>query len=200
MTVIRWWWLRHAPTGATGAIGWHDLPADLSDRARLDHLSVNLPQDAPVVASDLARARATADRIAGARARLPDERGLREIHFGDWEGLDFDTIARRFPEDSAAWWAEPGPARATGGESFDALAGRVAETVDRLHARLGPPEESGHDIVAVAHMGPILAALARATGMAPRQVLGFKIDALSLTRLDWLPEAGAWRVVCVNAR
>jgi hypothetical protein len=38
------------------------------------------------------------------------------------------------------------------------------------------------------------------TGMTPRQVLGFKIDALSLTRLDWLTEAGVWRVVCVNAR
>jgi broad specificity phosphatase PhoE len=200
MPVIRWWWLRHAPTGAKGAIGWHDLPADLSDHARLDHLSVMLPQMATVVSSDLARARATADRILQGRRRLPDEPGLREIHFGDWEGLDFDTIAARFPTDSARWWAEPGPARATGGESFDALAARVAAAIDCLHGKLGAPGADGHDIVAVAHMGSILAALACATGMAPRQVLGFKIDTLSLTRLDWLPEAKAWRVVCVNTR
>ena len=200
MSMIRWWWLRHAPTGATGAIGWHDLPADLSDEARLDGLSESLPDRAPIVASDLDRARSTAARIAGNRLRLPDEPDLREIHFGAWEGLDFDTIARRFPEDISAWWTDPRPARATGGESFDALSARVAGAVDRLQRRLGPPGAEGRDIVAVAHMGPILASLARATGMTPRQVLGFKIDALSLTRLDWLPEAGVWRVVCVNAR
>lgn len=191
---VRWWWVRHAPTGARGAIGWTDVPADLSDAARLDAVAAALPA-APVVASDLSRARATAARLAGTRPRLADEAGLREIAFGAWEGHDFDTIAQRWPAENARWWAEPGPARAPGGESFDDLRMRVSATVTRLHATVG----SG-DIVAVAHMGAILAALALATGMTARQALGFRIDPLSLTRLDWLPDAGAWRVVGVNAR
>lgn len=191
---VRWWWVRHAPTGARGAIGWRDVPAALGDAARLDALAAHLP-DAPVVASDLSRARATAARLAGARPRLPDEPALREIHFGDWEGLDFDTIAARWPAENARWWAEPGPARAPGGESFDDLQVRVSAAVTRLHATVG-----GGDLVAVAHMGAILAALALATGMTARQVLGFRIDPLSVTRLDWLPEAGAWRIGAVNAK
>ena len=33
MTV--WHWVRHAPTHETAFVGWRDVPADLSDRARI---------------------------------------------------------------------------------------------------------------------------------------------------------------------
>lgn len=197
MTEIRWWWVRHAPTGARGAIGWHDLPADLGDTQRLDALQARLPI-APVISSDLRRARATADRIAGDRPRLPDEPAFRELNFGAWEGLTFDVIAERFPADNQQWLDEQGPARATDGESFDDLSARVAAAVSRRHGQTAVPLD-GQDIIVVGHMGSILAALRHATGMTARQVLGFKIDTLSVTRLDWIPEAKAWRVVHVNA-
>ena len=58
------WWVRHGPTHAKTMVGWTDLPADLSDRAQLDRLRAYLP-DAPVVCSDLLRARQTADAVAG---------------------------------------------------------------------------------------------------------------------------------------
>jgi broad specificity phosphatase PhoE len=193
MTELRWWLVRHAPTGAQGAVGWTDLAADLSDAAGLDHLAQALPR-APVVSSDLARARATADRLAAGRPRLPDEPGLREIHFGAWEGLSFDEIARRDPAASAAWWADPGPARAPGGESLDDLAARVAAAMDRIAATVG-----GGDVIAVAHMGAILAALARAGGFPAARALSFRIDPLSVTRLDLLP-GGFWRIEGVNLR
>jgi alpha-ribazole phosphatase len=50
--------------------------------------------------------------------------------------------------------------------------------------------------VIVAHSGTVRAALAIALGIAPDGALRFKIDPLSLTRIDRL-ETG-WRVVCVN--
>jgi broad specificity phosphatase PhoE len=194
MSEVRWWWVRHAPTGASGAVGWTDAQADLSDHAALDALRDSLPH-APVISSDLSRASATAARIAGARPRLADDPDLREINFGAWEGLSFDAIAARFPADSAAWWENPGPARATGGESFDALVARVGGAIERIHAT-----HPGGDVIVVAHMGVILAALARAGGLAPAQALSFTIGPLSLTRLDWLPAARTWRIVSVNAR
>jgi alpha-ribazole phosphatase len=189
---VRWWWVRHAPTGARGAVGWTDLPCDLTDAARLDRLAARLPH-APVLTSDLSRARDTAARVAPGTPEPRREPDLRELHFGDWEGLPFDEVARRFPEDEARFWAEPGPARATGGEGFDDLAARVSAAIDRTHARLGEG-----DVIAVAHMGVVLSALARALSLTPRQALGFQIDPLSLTRIDWLPETGAWRVCGVN--
>ncbi len=189
---MRWWWVRHAPTHARAAVGWSDVAPDLSDAAALDRLAAALPQ-APMVSSDLSRARLTADRLARGRPRLADEPGFRELHFGAWEGLTFDAIAARHPLDYAAFWADPGPARATGGESFDDLAARVGAANDRLNAAQG-------EIVAVAHAGSIHAALARAAGMSARQALAFRLDPLSVTRLDWLADARAWRVEAVNLR
>lgn len=194
MTALRWWWVRHAPTGAPGVIGWTDAPADLSDGAALDALAAALPR-APVVSSDLARAVATADRIAGDRPRLGADPALRELHFGAWEGLAADAVAARWPDESRRFWAEPGAVAAPGGESFDALAARVGGAVDALTARLG----SG-DVIAVAHMGVVMAALARALGLTARQAMAFRIETLSVTRLDWLADAGAWRVEGVNRR
>ena len=127
---MKWWWVRHAPTHARAAIGWTDIAPDLSDPAALARLAGALPQ-APVVSSDLARARLTADRLAQGRPRLADEPGLRELNFGAWEGLAFDAIAARHPDDYAAFWANPGPARATGGEGFDDLAARIGAVIAR---------------------------------------------------------------------
>ena len=189
---MRWWWVRHAPTHARAAIGWTDIAPDLSDAAALARLAGALPQ-APVVSSDLARARLTADHLAQGRPRLADEPGLRELNFGAWEGLAFDAIAARHPDDYAAFWANPGPARATGGESFDDLAARVGAVIERLNGAEGA-------IVAVAHAGAIHAALARAAGLSARQALAFRLDPLSVTRLDWLAGAQAWRVEAVNRR
>ena len=52
----RFFWVRHGPTHAKTMVGWSDLPADLSDTARLARLSAHLPDGAPVVSSDLVRA------------------------------------------------------------------------------------------------------------------------------------------------
>lgn len=192
MSAVRWWWVRHAPTGRDGAIGWTDVPADLSDAAAFDRLAAHLPH-APVISSDLARARATADRIAGERPRLGADAGLRELHMGEWEGLGFDAIAARDPDAHRAFWERPGPTRAPGGESFDDLAARVGAAVARLNGEIGEG-----DLIAVAHMGAIMAALALAAELSAAQVYRFSIGHLSVTRIDWLTAPRAWRVVSVN--
>ncbi|MEO0665238.1 MAG: histidine phosphatase family protein, partial [Pseudomonadota bacterium] len=94
------WWVRHGPTHEKAFTGWRDVPADLSDRAALKRLSAFLPWDAPILSSDLQRTRATADAIQGARTRLPDHAGLREFDFGLWDGMRFDAIAERWPDES----------------------------------------------------------------------------------------------------
>lgn len=191
MSALRLWLVRHAPTRAAGVAGWTDAPCDLSDTGTLDHLAARLP-DAPVVSSDLTRARATADRIAGARPRLPHEADLRETHFGAWEGMTAEAIAAADPALSRAFW--DGEAAAPGGEGFTDMAARACAALDRL----AQAQRQG-DLIAVAHMGPILAALARAAGLAPVRALAFRIDPLSVTRLDLLP-GGFWRIEGVNLR
>ena len=54
MTV--WWWVRHAPTHENAFAGWRDVPADITNTARIARLNAALPKDALLVSSDLRRA------------------------------------------------------------------------------------------------------------------------------------------------
>ena len=169
MTVFHW--VRHGPTHATGMIGRTDLPADLSDAAALERLSAALPGGAPVISSDLARAVATADAIGAGRPRLPHDARLREIDFGDWEGLRHDEV-----EDQAAiraFWDDPGARGAPGGESWDVLSARVSAAADALRHL---PE-----VIVVAHFGAILTQVQRGLGIDALEAFGHRIDTLSLT-------------------
>lgn len=183
--MTRFWWVRHGPTHVPRMVGWTDPPADLSDSARLGWLHRTLP-DAPMIASDLLRARQTAAAIAQTRPRLPDAPGLREFHYGAWEDQDFDRIdspqLRQF-------FDEPGHHRAPGGESWNDVAQRVAKV-------LRPLCDAHSDVILVAHMGTILTQWAQAKGITPYAALAQKIDNLSLTRIDW--HRGAWAPVFAN--
>lgn len=186
-----WHWVRHGPTHEAAFTGWRDVPADLGDRTALSRLDRALPRDALLIASDLRRASATADAIGRGRSRLPDDPALREFDFGAWDGLTFDAVTARDPVLSRAYWDAPGDICAPGGESWNMAAARVAPLVDRLTAAHPDAE-----IVAVAHFGIILSQLAMAAGDTPSEVLGHRIDNLSVTRL--IHADGHWQVGAIN--
>lgn len=175
--MTRLWLVRHGPTGGKAMYGWTDIPAILTDRAALAGLAAALPAGLPVVSSDLIRARATADAIAGSRLRLPDDPDLREVHFGDWEECEFTEVWTREPERAERMWNAPGDVRPPGGESWNELRARVGGAVDRLLAA----HPGG--VIAVAHFGPILTQVQRATGESAKQVFSRKLRHLSLTEI-----------------
>ncbi|MDQ6727898.1 MAG: histidine phosphatase family protein [Actinomycetota bacterium] len=116
-----------------------------------------------VVASDLVRARRTAEIIAG-ELGLGDvrlEAGLREIDVGDWTGLTRDEIHARWPGLLAAW--SDGRAPSTpGGETRVHLAERAQTTLARLAAAASP----GDRLLVVAH-GALIRTLDRALVSEP---------------------------------
>ncbi|WP_112310872.1 histidine phosphatase family protein [Pseudogemmobacter bohemicus] len=174
----RFWLVRHGPTHAKAMVGWTDIPADLSDHAQIARLNAHLP-NVPVVSSDLSRAICTADCLAP-RRRLPHEPDLREIHFGAWE---MKTWAEAEASDAAlihAFWEEPGPIRAPGGESWDDLTTRIGTVLNRL-------SQQADEMIIVAHFGAILAAVQVAGGFSAAEVLSHKIDNLSVTRIGLAP-------------
>ncbi len=189
--MTRIWWVRHAPTHQHTFCGWRDVPADLSDRAALDRLAAALPATAVVTSSDLIRARATADAIAGLRPRLAPDPALRELHFGDWDGLGFAEVSARDPDLSRRYWETPGDVAAPGGESWNAAAARVNARVDALIGTF-----PGQDLVIVAHLAVILTQYARARRLTPAEAIGQHIDNLSLTRISVTPDA--WTLDFIN--
>lgn len=187
-----WHWVRHGPTHQKTFVGWRDVPADLSDIAQIARLDADLPDTALLISSDLVRASATADALAGAdRQRLTHDCDLRELHFGVWDGMHFADVAARDPELSRAYWETPGDIAAPDGESWNQTAARVNAVVDRLN-RTHPQA----DIIAVAHFGVILTQVQRALGITAYQSMAHKIDNLSVTRLRF--DKDGWSVGRIN--
>ena len=182
--MTEWWWVRHGPTHAARMVGHTDIAADLTDHAALNRLADILPADATVLSSDLVRAQSTAAAL-GLSAQ-PDPR-LREFNYGAWEDLAFDDPAVD-PDLARRFWEQPGDIRPPQGESWNDVTCRVRAVVE---------EHPTGPVIAVAHMGVILAALSIATGMPPKSALSFRIAPLSLTRLTWFGGAD-WAVDVVN--
>ncbi|NSX56136.1 histidine phosphatase family protein [Parasulfitobacter algicola] len=188
--MTRLWLVRHGPTHAKSMVGWSDLLADLSDQAQIDRLSDYLPSNGVVISSDLQRAIATADAIQGQRRRLPHDRRLREIHFGDWELRTFAEIEAQTPEHIRAYWDEPGDVRPPNGESWHETAARVDAAVDSL------VEQKHDDLIIVGHFGMILTQVQRALAITPYEAFSHRIDNFSVTEM--VVTGADWSVDTIN--
>ena len=194
----RWWWIRHAPIIAEpGTIHGHDeVSADVSNEALIAAQAARLPDGAVWLMSDLRRTRQTTEALCRQRPEKVDiiaTAELREQSFGDWEGGKWSD---NFGAQSAEFWQNYAANCPPGGESFIALNRRIAATIEAANERY-----AGRDIVAIAHNGVILSALALALDLKPSAALSFWIDNLSLTRIDarWFDGLRFWRVQGVNS-
>jgi alpha-ribazole phosphatase len=183
--MTRFWWVRHGPTNEKAFVGWRDVPADLSDTARIARLDAHLPKGALIVSSDLVRASATAAVLAEGRKALPADPALREINFGAWDGLHWSQASARDPELTRAFWENPGDIAPPEGESWNAVSARVDGFVARMLA-----DHAGRDIVAVAHFGVILTRIQQAGGLTAEAALGHQIEPLSVTQTGY--SAAGW--------
>lgn len=188
--MTRFWWVRHGPTHEKAFVGWRDVPADLSDLARIARLNAYLPRPALVVSSDLIRASATADVLIN-RKRLPDMPALREFNLGDWDGKHFSEVSATHPTLSRKYWEEPGDIAPPNGESWNTAAVRVSAAVNGLLSA-----HSGQDIIVVAHIGVILTQVQTALGVTAYQALSHHIDNLSVTCLTH--DGARWAADAIN--
>ena len=205
--VTRWWWVRHAPVPNPEArcYGQSDKDCDVSNRALFEHQAKLLPRGAVWYASNLLRARKTAEHLGQAGAdmgTLAIEPDLAEQHFGDWQGRTYDEVRDGSQGHWHRFWLSPAAVAPPGGESFVDLMARVVPAVHRLNDLY-----RGRDIVAVTHGGTIRAALAEALRLEPEAALRLVVDNCSLTRIDHVPgptgshapdETHAWRVEFAN--
>lgn len=184
----RWWWVRHAPVpnAERRLYGQDDVSADVSDLGAIRGLAETLPANAVWVASPLKRALQTAAAVTaglGACGAAPPEPviepAIAEQHFGDWQGMSYDELRRRLGPAYDSIWQAPGQATPPGGESFEAVIGRVGDAIERLTQAY-----RGRDIVAFGHGGSIRSALAHALGLDANAALSFRIECLSITRID----------------
>jgi broad specificity phosphatase PhoE len=147
--------VRHGRTAWNAARrfqGQTDIPLDDEGLAQAQALAAHLRDEHfdLALASDLTRARTTAETILGDREialELTPE--FREMHFGLWEGLTWDEIVARWPQLDAAGEKAPMYYTAEGGESWAGLCARVDAALRSATARMGADDRA----LIVSHAG-----------------------------------------------
>lgn len=163
-TVICW---RHGRTEYNATMrmqGTIDIPLDEIGRWQVEQAALDLwRRHAPtrIVASDLGRARATAQQLADlVGLEVGVDTRLRERSFGEWEGLSADEIAERWPEEFAVWQRGGDPKR-MGAETRAAVAERFSAAVRELAAPMAHDET----LVIVSHGAAVSLGLTALLGL-----------------------------------
>jgi probable phosphoglycerate mutase len=140
-----------------------------------------------VYSSDLSRAHATAQAIAGSAVRpLPVQThtGLRERAFGKFEGQTYAAITEQWPEEARLWRIRDPDFAPVGGESPLQVLARVARTVDDIASR-----HLGEQIVLVAHGGVMDMLYRLATQQSVSAPRTWALGNTAINRLLWTPDA-----------
>lgn len=137
-----------------------------------------------IYTSDLQRAAQTAAAIGEACA-LPvvAHRGLRERHFGRFEGYSHDEIAARWPEEGRRWRQRDPTYGPQGGETLQSFYERVVQAADEI-ARDHPDQT----VVLVAHGGVLDCFYRAATHVGLSAPRTWQIANASINRLLWTGE------------
>ncbi len=109
-----------------------------------------------IYASPAARTQMTAETIVNKNGgEVVTRDALLERRFGEWDGLYFDDVEKRYPEEYRAWKEDPLNFAPKGGETINDLLMRVKGVVSWVLER-----HTGQTVVLVAHVGPIRVILA----------------------------------------
>ena len=181
--------LRHGQTAwnAQARIQGHlDMPLNAVGRWQAERLAKALQGEelAAVYASDLARARETAEPLARC-LQLPvvmDLR-LRERHFGRFEGQTYEDIEATWPEEAARWRQRDPDFGPGGGERLIDFYERSVQAATLL-ARRHP----GRTIALVAHGGVLDCLYRAALGIDLQVPRSWPVANAVINRLLWTPQ------------
>jgi probable phosphoglycerate mutase len=185
---LRLHFLRHGQTPHSrdnrlcGAASDPELTADGRAMAAAIAAALAAQRFAAICSSPQRRARDTAGPLAaatGSAVRVAD--GLREIAYGEWEGLAAATAAERFHDAYLLWSTDPALHAPPGGETALAVAARALEAIAQLRA-----EVPGGDVLVVSHKATIRITLCALLGIDVgrfRQRLACPVG--SLSTLEW---------------
>jgi len=147
-------------------------------------------KERPIVAcysSDLSRCLRGADILCAPLGIRPVPRPeLRELSFGDWEGLTWTELAQRFPEQWQARLNDMVGYRVPGGENLHDLRDRVLPAMLEIVER-----HRGEEVLVVAHGGVNRLILLDALGAPPSSMFRLEQDFGCLNIIDWYADGNA---------
>ncbi len=160
--------IRHAETDLAGTFCGHSDPAlNVQGWGQVERLIADLEGHSIecVYTSDLQRAKQTAWAIANHFGVMCHVRaGLREIHFGRWEGLPWSEVALHDPQEANRWMEEYPHSNFPEGENMRCFDARVRREIEFL---IG--EADTKHVAVVTHGGVIRSVLIQFVQMSPEE-------------------------------
>ena len=160
--------IRHGETDMAGKFCGHSDP-ELNAAGELQAVGVAEQVAAlgieRIYSSDLLRAAQTAALLArriGIEVELREN--LREMYFGSWEGLSWQEIEARFPQESVRWLEESPLRSAPEGEAYSIFTARIDAAIEPLLR-----ESQVRTIAVVTHRGVIQYALTKFFGFSEKE-------------------------------
>ena len=176
-------WIRHGePEGGVkyrgsvddplSALGWRQLRS-----SAVQALEAGAKWDA-VITSPLQRCHAFAEEVAAQRriplTVVPD---LRELCFGELEGMTPKDAWAHSPELLRNLWQDPEGHTPPGGEPFTDFLARVQQSIDKLI-----PTLTGQHVLMVVHGGVIRTMLTACFHMTPKDTFSVEVPYAGITR------------------
>lgn len=183
--------LRHGETaGSVGKLfsgrggADHGLTERGAAQAALAATAVHTRGDVTgIVSSPLRRCRQTAAQAAVLLGlEVTVDHDLAEAGFGAWDGLTFDEVNRRWPEQLTAWLGRTDIAP-PGGESMDEMVERARRARDGILARY--PAET---VLVVAHVNPIKTLVRLALDAPPAAIYRMAMAPASFSEIEYYPD------------
>lgn len=151
--------LRHGETTLSHTLRGH-LDDDLTEQGWLQMQStiqqyMTTPVDWDVIiSSPLRRCRCFAEHLAnqlGLPMRVNEH--IKEMYFGDWEGISTQAIYEAEPEQLANFWQFPTQYHAPNGESLTQFQQRISIGFEQIYTQI--QEQNGQKALVITHGGVI---------------------------------------------
>jgi len=136
---------------------------------------------AEIVCSPLRRCIQTAEVITkelGLQVTIEDD--LREMDFGQWEGLTYAEVEERYPHDLAEWRRSAHVAPTGSAETFSGVLDRMRGVAERIATRY-----VGESVLALTHVTPLKALVVQALGAPPSALYRLELSPASFSRIAY---------------
>ncbi len=184
-----WFLVRHGETAWNiegRAQGHVDTPLNEVGRHQAELAAARLAgvPFAAAYSSDLPRALEAARLlIKGRGTHLCAAPELRELSYGEWEGVSYGEVQARYPALYAELMSGDAAFAPPGGESVEDLVHRVGA----LQERLRRPHRDGENVLVVGHGGSLRALLVSVLELSVTSFWRFKLDLGSLSIVTLSP-------------
>lgn len=173
--MMKLYMVRHGETDLNQSrvyFGWQDVSINEAGREQAKILKEKLSDItfSSVLASPLQRARQTAAIIKPDIVPVIDE-GLKELNFGQWEGMHYTAIAAKYPQEWQAWADDWLQYQIKYGESFAMFYARVKKSFEQLKVKY-----ENQQILLVTHAGVMKIIMLLALDLPMQHYWNFAFD------------------------